>query len=36
MQWNQNVLTIKFSKKNMIFAKKNAFLKLENIHNFGT
>ena len=30
------MLTIKFSEKNVIFAKKNAFLKLENIYNFDT
>ena len=35
MQWNYNVLTIKFSGKTW-FLPKNAFLKLENIHTFDT
>ena len=35
MQENLNVLTIKFSEKRW-FLSKNAFLKLENIHNFYT
>ena len=40
MQCNENVLTIKFSKKKKKkkpwFLPKNAFLKLETIHNFDT
>ena len=35
MQWNENVLAIKFSEKTW-FLPKNAFLKLENMHNFDT
>ena len=34
MQWNCNVLIICFSQKTLFLPKKNAFLKLENIHNF--